>query len=206
MEQHIGPKSPPPVHAAATDPAYVPGLMPPRADTQAAESPEPADGETPERTEGSADTAPPQEPAGDGAPDGAAAPESAAAPTEPTEAGADAAEHESSGPEDAGREGDTEAGEDDGADPAFEVADRRSVIIANRAGMVLRLDDQEAEFDWSEIGAVEFETAKYGRRLTVFVHMPNRHTYQADVTASGRDQLKEWSAQLDTVLDRYFEE
>ncbi|WP_406152911.1 hypothetical protein OG217_03665 [Streptomyces sp. NBC_01023] len=207
MEQHIGPKSPLPVHAAATDPAYVPGLMPPRADAQAAESPEPAGGEAPERAEGSADAAAPtgaapQTTAEDDAPDDAAAPESAAAPTEPaeadTDADADAAEHESSGPEDSGGEA--------GDDPAFEVADRRSAIIANRTGIVLRLDDQEAEFDWSEIGAVEFETAKYGRRLTVFVHMPNRHTYQADVTASGRDELKEWSARLDTVLDTYFEE
>lgn len=190
------------MHAAAIDPAYVPGLMPPRFGTQAAESPEPADGEASESAEGPADAAAPanaapQDTAEAGVPDDSA-PQSAAAPTEPAEAGADAAEHESSGPEDSGGEA--------GGDPSFEVADRRSAIIANRAGIVLRLDDQEAEFDWSEIGAVEFETAKYGRRLTIFVHMPNRHSYQTDVTASGRDELKEWSARLDTVLDAYFEE
>ncbi|WP_371790064.1 hypothetical protein OG285_02870 [Streptomyces sp. NBC_01471] len=203
MEQHIGPKSPPPVHAAAIDPAYVPGLMPPRADAPAADSPEPAEGEAPGRTEVPADTAAPATDGGrDGAPDGTPATESAAASPEPAETGADTTEQETSGPGAAGHE----AGAGAGGDPSFEIADRRSAIIANRAGIVLRLDDQEAEFDWSEIGAVEFETSRYGRRLTVFVHMPNRHTYQADVTASGRDELKDWSARLDTVLDVYFEE
>ncbi|NDZ78758.1 hypothetical protein G3I19_09515 [Streptomyces sp. SID10853] len=206
MEQHIGPKSPPPVPAAATDPSYVPGLMPPRAETPAADAPEPAgpaEGAAPERTEESAQPKP--EPA-----------QSEPAQSEPGSAGraapdGDAAEPESTpGPEAAPAPADTaRESEDERAavdDPAFEVSDRRSVIIANRAGMVLRLDDQEAEFDWTEIGAVEFQTSKYGRRLTVFVHLPNRHTYQADVTAPGRGELKEWSARLDTVLDTYFEE
>lgn len=179
--------------AAATDPAYVPGLMPPRAETAAADAPEPdgpAEGAAPERTEESAQPEPESTPE----PEAAPAPTSAPAPAP---ASADTARES---------EDEREAGDDPADAPVFEVSDRRSVIIANRAGMVLRLDDQEAEFDWTEIGAVEFQTSKYGRRLTVFVHLPNRHTYQADVTAPGRGELKEWSARLDTVLDTYFEE
>ncbi|MFE2377392.1 hypothetical protein [Streptomyces sp. NPDC059398] len=198
MEQHIGPKSPLPVQAAATDPAYVPGLMPPPAEAPTA-GPEPADGEAAEHMEAAADAAAPQDPGGDSAPEETKAPERAAEAVE-TGAGDGAGEHGDSGPHD------TEPGSGAGEAPAFEVSDRRSAIIANRTGVVLRLDDQEAEFDWAEIGAVEFRTAKYGRRLTLFVHMPNRHTYQADVAASGRDELKQWAEQLDTVLDSYFEE
>lgn len=195
------------MQAAATDPAYVPGLMPPRAGAQAADEPEQAEAEVPERAGKPGDAAATPsgdvredasaQDAGDSVADGSVAQEPAA-PPEPAESGDGAAEHEPPASGDAGRE------DDDG--PALEVADRRSTIIANRAGIILRLDDQEAEFEWSEIGAVEFQTSKYGRRLTVFVHMPNRHTYQADVTASGRDELKEWSGRLDAVLDAYFEE
>ncbi|WP_406112892.1 hypothetical protein [Streptomyces sp. NBC_01014] len=191
MEQQTGPNSPP-VHGAATDPAYVPGLMPAPRDSPSAVAAPPVDDEAAPEDSVPRDT-PPEE----------ASPEQEAAGSEGSEP-----EAEADGPDADGRDADGPGG--DGAavvdGPSFEVSDRRSAIIANHTGVLLRLDDQEAEFEWSEIGAVEFETSKYGRRLTVYVHMPNRHTYQADVAADSRDGLKTWAAQLDAVLDAYFEE
>lgn len=200
------------MQAAATDPAYVPGLMPPRPGPQADGAPD-AGGETPGPAEVSAGAAAAGEVPETGVREAPAPQDTTSRDAAPQDAAPqDAAPLDTAepAPEDGtgehGPSAAADAGGEDGSDPAFEVADRRSVIIANRAGVVLRLDDQEAEFDWNEIGAVEFQTSKYGRRLTIFVHLPNRHTYQADVTASGRDELRQWSARLDTVLDTYFEE
>src|SRR5690606_37083843 len=60
--------------------------------------------------------------------------------------------------------------------PVFEASDRRASIVADHRGVRLRLDDQECEFRWDEIGAVETETARFGKRYTVTVHTDRKST------------------------------
>jgi hypothetical protein len=190
VEQHIGPKSPP-VHGAATDPAFVPGLMSVRPAEREDGATEPVADEAVEEVDEQLPGEPPEKPE-------AAAPGPETSPTVPD--GPPDGENSDAGVTD------TEATGTGGPGTEFEAADRRGAIIANRTGLVLRLDDQEAEFDWSEIGAVEYGTAKYGRRLTVTVHLRDRHKYESDVTAGSKARLQEWTEELDAVLDAYFEE
>ncbi|MFF9027822.1 hypothetical protein [Streptomyces iakyrus] len=100
-------------------------------------------------------------------------------------------------------EEDTEADTDG---PVFEASDRRARMVADHRGVRLSLDDQECEFRWDEIGAVETETARFGKRYTVTVHTPDRRWYPIEIEAPARSRFQEWDAQLDAVLDAYFEE
>ncbi|MFI2412382.1 hypothetical protein [Streptomyces sp. NPDC018947] len=104
---------------------------------------------------------------------------------------------------------------DDGAEPdaeevpdgpVFEAADRRARIVADHRGVRLALDDQECEFRWDEIGAVETETARFGKRFTVTVHTPDRRWYPIEIEATSRGRFKDWETALDEVLDAYFED
>ncbi len=99
---------------------------------------------------------------------------------------------------------DADADAEDG--PVFEVSDRRGSIRVAREGVRFRLDDQEAEFGWDEIGAVETTLARFGRRFTVTVHLSSRRWFNAEVEAASRSELKGWPAELDKALDAYFEE
>ncbi|MEV7787454.1 hypothetical protein AB0O72_18990 [Streptomyces sp. NPDC088106] len=90
--------------------------------------------------------------------------------------------------------------------PVFEASDRRARIIADHSGVRLRLDDQECEFRWDEIGAVETETARFGKRFTVTVHTPDRRWYPLEIEADSRGRFTEWDTGLDAVLDAYFDE
>ncbi|MFH9010389.1 hypothetical protein ACH4C6_03355 [Streptomyces sp. NPDC017943] len=90
--------------------------------------------------------------------------------------------------------------------PVFEASDRRARMTADHRGVRLCLDDQECEFRWDEIGAVETETARFGKRYTVTVHTPDRRWYPIEIEAPARSHFKEWDEQLDAVLDAYFEE
>ncbi|MFG3546968.1 hypothetical protein [Streptomyces sp. NPDC047725] len=90
--------------------------------------------------------------------------------------------------------------------PVFEAADRRARIVADHRGVRLALDDQECEFRWDEIGAVETETARFGKRFTVTVHTPDRRWYPIEVEATSRGRFKDWEKALDEVLDAYFED
>ncbi|MGW1816700.1 hypothetical protein ACWCQM_24405 [Streptomyces sp. NPDC002125] len=193
MEQRIDSNTKP-EFAAGTDPAFIPGLTAPVAARTGAEA--------------EAEKA---------APEGVPEPEDAV-----VLAAEDAEEPEESG--DAGESGndadsgavadavaDTEAGvEREGSDgedgPVFEVSDRRGSIRVDATGVRFTLDDQEAEFDWSEIGAVEVKTGRFGRRFTVTVHLSSRRWFNAEVEAEARSSLKEWTADLDAALDAHFEE
>ncbi|MEW2115888.1 hypothetical protein AB0945_11945 [Streptomyces sp. NPDC005474] len=176
MEQRIGSSSKP-LETAAVDPAAIPGLM----------SPVPAEPEdrVPEPSEESA----PEESAPKDAPSAAEAEAEAEAESEP--------ESET--------EPATEAEAPDGG-PVFEASDRRAKIIADHSGVRLSLDDQECEFRWDEIGAVETETSRFGKRFTVTVHTPDRRWYPVEIEAKAKSQHQEWEAELDKVLDTYFEE
>jgi hypothetical protein len=90
--------------------------------------------------------------------------------------------------------------------PVFEASDRRARMVADHRGVRLSLDDQECEFRWDEIGAVETETARFGKRYTVTVHTPDRRWYPIEIEAPARSRFTEWDEQLDAVLDAYFEE
>lgn len=181
MEQRIDPNTQP-AYAAGTDPAYIPGLTTPRTAAKADEDPE--------QTE---------EPAPEGA-----APDDAvveAASEEAADDGEPAAEKAADDEEDEKKD------EDGAADgPSFEVSDRRGSIAADRAGIRFTLDDQEADFRWDEIGAVELKPARFGRRFTITVHMSTRRWFNAEVEAAARSSLKEWTEGFDAVLDAYFEE
>ncbi|XIG75405.1 hypothetical protein C1N81_19930 [Streptomyces sp. SGAir0957] len=99
-------------------------------------------------------------------------------------------------------ETDEKAVEGDG--PAMEAKDRRGSITVDATGVRFTLDDQEAEFTWDEISAVEYGTSR--KRLTVTVHTPNSRWYPNDVEAPDKSRLAEWTEQLDKALDAYFED
>nr|WP_202450949.1 hypothetical protein [Streptomyces sp. SID4948] len=190
VEQRIGSTSPP-VPPAGIDPAYIPGLTPlaPAEGLDAVAQP-------------TADI-PPE--------DAVTAPPSAAPSLKKEASGAEETEvaEDSAAPEGAEDDevGDDEVAEDieDGL-PVFEATDRRGAIIADRSGVTFRLDDQEAEFGWDEIGAVEIDTPRFGRRFSVTVYTSSRRWFQADVDAPSRGTLKQWTAELDAVLDARFED
>ncbi|MGW0817537.1 hypothetical protein ACWD00_30645 [Streptomyces viridiviolaceus] len=140
---------------------------------------EPRDAE-PEKTETKAEAEEPR--------DAEEAPEKAAAPEATEETGA------------------AESDDEDADGPVFEAADRRARIVADHKGVRLALDDQECEFRWDEIGAVETETARFGKRFTVTVHTTDRRWYPIEVDAPARSRFKEWESALDEVLDAYFED
>jgi hypothetical protein len=104
-------------------------------------------------------------------------------------------------------EQETPADEEESSDgPVFEASDRRAKIVADHKGVRLALDDQECEFRWDEIGAVETESPRFGKRYTITVHTPDRRWYPIEIEATARSRFKEWDEQLDAVLDAYFDE
>ncbi|MFG3246823.1 hypothetical protein [Streptomyces sp. NPDC048187] len=90
--------------------------------------------------------------------------------------------------------------------PVFEAADRRARIVADHKGVRLSLDDQSCEFRWDEVGAVETETGRFGKRFTVTVHTPDSRWYPIEIEAASRSRFAEWEAALDEVLDAYFDD
>ncbi|WP_062640761.1 hypothetical protein [Streptomyces maremycinicus] len=176
MEQRIGSSSQP-LEGAGFDPAFIPGLTSPV-------TAEPED----------------RKPAED---DGVDA------------VGPEAEKEESAAPErpDASAEPATSDGSDEPDDsfepvegPVFEAADRRARIAADAKGVRLRLDEESCEFRWDEIGAVETEAPRFGKRFTITVHTPDRRWYPIEIEATARSRFKEWEEQLDAVLDAYFED
>ncbi|WP_030749765.1 hypothetical protein, partial [Streptomyces sp. NRRL S-31] len=186
MEQRIGSSSKPsgaepskaePVTGAGFDPAFIPGITGP-------------------------------------APTGAVP----KVPKEPEQSGKLAKPEQSEEPDDAapvGRTAEDETPEDkaptaaepaDGGGPVFEASDRRARIVADRAGVRLSLDEESCEFRWDEIAAVETESSRFGKRLTITVHTPDRRWYPIEIEAAARARSGEWESQLDAVLDAYFEE
>ncbi|WP_306949557.1 hypothetical protein [Streptomyces sp. B4I13] len=128
------------------------------------------------------------------------------------EAVVDSEEVEKTGPDaETDAETDAEAGQAEEPDasvagPVFEASDRRARIVADARGVRLRLDEEECEFRWDEIGAVETETPRFGKRYTITVHTPDRRWYPIEIEATARARFQEWDDQLDAVLDAYFEE
>ncbi|MGW1504634.1 hypothetical protein ACWCQW_40205 [Streptomyces mirabilis] len=182
MEQRIGSKSQP-LDAAAVNPAYIPGLTSPA-------KAEPKDAAVEEAA--SDEAASEEAVVEDAAPE---TPVAEKAPAEP--------EEEATSESDSDSEPEPEPDPDG---PVFEASDRRASIKADHSGVHLRLDDQEAEFRWDEIGAVETESPRFGKRFTITVHTPDRRWYPIEIEATARARFKEWEDQLDAVLDAYFED
>jgi hypothetical protein len=183
VEQKTG-QSIPPIPPAGVDPAYIPGLTPPA---------RPAAGAPPAgEAEDAAETGEAAAAALDAAPDDARTPgaEAESAPEADTAA-------------EAGPSGE-EAAEDTG--PVFTVSDRRGSITADRTGITFKLDGESADFGWDEIGAVEIDTPRFGRRFSVTVYTSSRRWFDNDVEAPSKAQLKTWAAELEAVLDTYFED
>ncbi|MGW7549516.1 hypothetical protein ACWGKQ_51625 [Streptomyces sp. NPDC054770] len=90
--------------------------------------------------------------------------------------------------------------------PVFEAADRRARIAADHQGVRLSLDEEKCEFRWDEIGAIETEAPRFGKRFTITVHTPDRRWYPIEIEANSRSRFKEWEEQLDAVLDAYFDD
>ncbi|QXE33329.1 hypothetical protein KQY30_02480 [Streptomyces sp. GMY02] len=182
MEQHTDPIILP-THPAGTDPAFIPGLVPPRpagADEE--------DGAAPEQV---ADT-PPDAPEAAAADSGA---EAAAAPDAPNVPGEGAADDRAEEPVEES---------DDG--PVFEISDRRGTIVADHAGITFRLDGEEAQFAWEEVKAVETDVPRFGRRFGITVYTSPQRWFQHDIEGSSREQLKQWTKELDAVLDARFDD
>ncbi|WP_328424019.1 hypothetical protein [Streptomyces sp. NBC_00443] len=188
MEQRIGSGSQP-LEGAGFDPAFIPGLTSP-----ASAKPE-------------------------GVKEDAAAEEAASGVTDSEETDAEvrdveemdleATDEDEADVDDEAEEADedSEDGEDAPADgPVFEAADRRARIVADHKGVRLSLDDQQCEFHWDEISAIETESPRFGKRYTVTVHTPDRRWYPIEIEATARSRFNEWDEQLDAVLDAYFED
>ena len=191
MEQRIDPKIQT-EFAAGTDPAYIPGLVAPSPPRQAETDPGRAEDESEETATDDDATAP------------VTAEKGEEQPEEKEQDEQDEQEAKDGKAEKSGADPEGDTAPEDG--PVFEVSDRRGSITADREGVRFRLDDQEAEFDWDEIGAVEVKTPRFGRRFTVTVHISSRRWFDAEVEAPSKKLLTEWEAELDKVLDAYFEE
>jgi hypothetical protein len=116
-----------------------------------------------------------------------------------------AAREDVEGADEAAEEEAGEADEDRG-EPLFEVSDRRATILADKVGIIFRLDEEEADFTWDEVGAVEIDTPRFAKRFKVTVYTGPRRWFEAHVEAPSRSLLKKWAAELDAVLDEHFEE
>ncbi|MGW2957435.1 hypothetical protein ACWDGI_02960 [Streptomyces sp. NPDC001220] len=107
----------------------------------------------------------------------------------------------------AATESEDEGDEEETVDgPLFEASDRRARIVADRQGVRLSLDEEKCEFRWDEIGAIETEAPRFGKRFTITVHTPDRRWYPIEIEATSRSRFKEWEDDLDAVLDAYFED
>ncbi len=105
-----------------------------------------------------------------------------------------------------GERADEPAEEETPDGPVFEASDRRARVVADHQGVRLSLDDQACEFRWDEIGAIETETPRFGKRYTLTVHTPDRRWYPIEIEAASRSEFAEWDQQLDAVMDKYFED
>ncbi|MFE7837651.1 hypothetical protein ACFU53_16905 [Streptomyces sp. NPDC057474] len=216
MEQRIGSNNQP-LAAAAVDPSHIPGLTAPVSvkkekqeepeDIKPTEPVEP-DEAAPERDEPAAaekaskpslDKAPAEEISADDETDS----EDDAEDDEDDDA---EAASDSASDADPGTAKDADAAEDPTDGPVFEASDRRAKITADSRGVRLRLDDQECEFGWDEIGAIETESPRFGKRFTVTVHTPDRRWYPIEIEAKAKSEHAAWDKQIDEVLDAYFDD
>ncbi|MFF0166123.1 hypothetical protein [Streptomyces prasinus] len=193
MEQRIGSSSQPqPLEGAGFDPAFIPGLTAPVPGTSDRKA-DVKDAQAPKGEEEPRDAVPETDATSDAEP---------GATTSLEKPGTSGAPETSADPE----ASEASEGEPAPDGPVFEASDRRAEIVADHSGVRLRLDDQACEFRWDEIGAVETETARFGKRYTVTVHTTERRWYPIEIEAASRSRFAAWDTELDAVLDAYFED
>ncbi|MGY5115918.1 hypothetical protein ACWC2H_08620 [Streptomyces sp. 900105755] len=190
MEQRIGANSQP-LEGAGFDPAFIPGLTAPASAEPV--SAEPADAQPEDARPAEAEETVDAEAA-----------ETAAEPV--AAAGAEATADADAAVDADAADGDTDDAAETSSGPVFEAADRRARIVADHQGVRLSLDEEKCEFRWDEIGAVETEAPRFGKRFTITVHTPERRWYPIEIEATSRSRFKEWEEQLDEVLDAYFDD
>ncbi|MFE9613662.1 hypothetical protein [Streptomyces sp. NPDC006012] len=217
MEQRIGSSSQP-LEGAGFDPAFIPGITAPApADRQGTEPEDAAETDGTASADAQAPAAKVSEPVSGKATEkkeseSAKDPKSAEDvrfekdPKSDKDPESDADPESGEGVASAADGADERDGEDSSDRPVFEAADRRARIVADQKGVRLRLDEESCEFRWDEIGAVETESPRFGKRFTITVHTPDNRWYPIEIEATARARFKEWEDQLDAVLDAYFEE
>ncbi|MFC5956499.1 hypothetical protein ACFP51_19080 [Streptomyces pratens] len=210
MEQRIGSSSQPqPLEGAGFDPAFIPGLTAPVSGTsdRKADVKDAKDAKGEEEPEDAKPASEPEDaaPETDPGPATESGKEPAAKKEPEAEAGTASAKATSPSLEKSEAAGTSE--EEPAPDgPVFEASDRRAGIVVDHSGVRLRLDDQACEFGWDEIGAVETETARFGKRYTVTVHTTERRWYPIEIEATSRSRFATWDTELDAVLDAYFDD
>ncbi|MBZ3903492.1 hypothetical protein J8M51_17805 [Streptomyces scabiei] len=212
VEQRIGSKTQP-LAAAAVDPSHIPGLTAPVSvkkeepeDTESTEPTAETDAEAEAEAEATADAKPEAESDAEAKADGEAEDK-----TDAETDGEAETDTETEADAEADPESDAEAKDGPEAEPStdgpvFEASDRRAKITADGDGVRLRLDDQECEFTWDEIGAIETESPRFGKRFTITVHTPDRRWYFLEIEAKAKSDHAAWEKQIDEVLDAYFED
>ncbi|MFE9408631.1 hypothetical protein ACFYN0_07535 [Streptomyces sp. NPDC006704] len=178
-----------PLAGAATDPAYVPGLLP--APVPAAEK---------ERALDAASLDAPKARDEDAAQDAVEEARAEGAADARAEGSSVASDDGSAPDDDAAPEADAAVG------PSCAMSDHQGSIVADHRGIRLQLGDEEAEFRWDELSAVEYRTPRLTRRFEIAVYTSAPRRFSHDVRAADRAELAAWGDQLDAVLDAYFED
>ncbi|MFF7210707.1 serine/threonine-protein kinase [Streptomyces sp. NPDC008238] len=88
--------------------------------------------------------------------------------------------------------------------PSMVAADRAASIAADSDGIAFQLDHTTAEFNWSEITAVEYGAHRRGRQLVVKVYLRDG-AYTCEVGAHRKADVDAWLEQLEDVLDWHFD-
>ncbi|MFH8840184.1 protein kinase [Streptomyces sp. NPDC017868] len=87
--------------------------------------------------------------------------------------------------------------------PQFTAADRNSGIDVDGTGVFLNFFGEEADFLWSEIGAVRYERVRRDRVLRVAVTLYDGSVYDCEVDGRRAARVDEWIRLLDPVLRHY---
>ncbi|WP_369146215.1 serine/threonine-protein kinase [Streptomyces sp. R44] len=87
--------------------------------------------------------------------------------------------------------------------PQFTAADRNSGVDVDGTGVFLNFFGEEADFLWSEIGAVRYERIRRDRVLRVSVTLYDGTVYDCEVDGRKAARVDDWIRLLDPVLRHY---
>ncbi|MFD8210791.1 serine/threonine-protein kinase [Streptomyces sp. NPDC059695] len=87
--------------------------------------------------------------------------------------------------------------------PDFAAADRNSGVAVDGSGVSLHFFGEEADFLWSEIGAVRYERVRRDRVLRVAVTLYDGSVWDCEVDGRRAGRVDEWIRLLDPVLRHY---
>jgi serine/threonine protein kinase len=87
--------------------------------------------------------------------------------------------------------------------PEFTAADRNSGVSVDGSGVSLHFFGEEADFLWSEIGAVRYDRIRRDRVLRVAVTLYDGSVYDCEVDGRRASRVDEWIRLLDPVLRHY---